>query len=63
MFPICRNSSKIGFGKNGVCIGIYSDFKGRACRRGAGDHIYVYIHIYVDTDMHTCTHVCVHVDK
>ena len=30
--PICRNSSKIGFGKNGVCIGIYSVFKGCACR-------------------------------
>ena len=45
VFPICRNSSKIGFGKNGVCVGIYSVFKGCACRRG-GYHIYLYIYIH-----------------
>ena len=48
MFPICRNSSKIGFGKNGVCIGIYSVFKGCECRRGVTIYIYVYIHICID---------------
>ena len=58
VFPICRNSSKIGFGKNGVCIGIYSAFKGWACRTG-GDHIYIhickhkYLHIYIYIRMHT----------
>ena len=50
VFSICRNSSKIGFGKNGVCIGIYSVFKGCACRRG-GDHIHVYIHLAVDVEV------------
>ena len=41
VFPICRNSSKLGFGKNGVCIGVYSVFKGCACRREGGDHMCV----------------------
>ena len=39
VFPICRNSSKIGFGNNGVCIGIYSVVKGCACRRGVTIYI------------------------
>ena len=36
VFPICRNSSKIGFGKKGICIGIYSVFKGDVCVVGGG---------------------------
>ena len=53
VFSICRNSSKIGFGKKGVCIGMYSVFKGCACRRGGGDHTYTYICIYVNIYTHT----------
>ena len=30
---------------NGVCISVYSVFKGCACRSG-GDHMYVYIYMY-----------------
>ena len=45
-FSICRNSSKIGFEKKGVCIGIYSVFKGCACRRGVTTYFYVYIHTH-----------------
>ena len=44
--------------KNGVCIGIYSVFKGCACRRRVT--IYIYIHIYVCVytyeDMHMYTY-------
>ena len=42
VFSICRNSSKIGFGKKDVCIGILSVFKGCACRWG-GVTIYMYV--------------------
>ena len=44
VFPICRNSSKIGFGKNGVCIGIYSVFWVVRVV-GGGDHIYIHTEV------------------
>ena len=44
--------------KTGVCIGIYSAFKGFACRRG-GDHICIYIYVYVYVYISVC--VCVEV--
>ena len=44
VFSICRNSSKIGFGKNGVCTGIYSVFKG--VRVVGGVTIYICIHTH-----------------
>ena len=61
MFPICRNSSKIGFGKNGVCIGIYCVFKGCACRGGVTICIYVYIRVYIYVYVYVHVHVHVHV--
>ena len=46
MFPICRNSSKIGFGKKRRLYQYYSVFKGCACRVG-GVTIYIYMYIYI----------------
>ena len=46
VFPFCRNSSKIGFGKKGVSIGKCSVCKGCACRRG-GPYIYIYTLMYI----------------
>ena len=46
MCKICRNSSKVGFGKNGVCIGVYRVFQGCAFHGGDG-HIYTYIYIAI----------------
>ena len=50
MSPICRNSSKIGFLKNGACIGIYSVFKVCACR-GGGVTIHIYIYFNYSLNM------------
>ena len=44
VFPICRNSSKIGFGKKlRLCQNLQCFLR---CVRavGGGDHIYIYIH-------------------
>ena len=58
MFSICRNSSKIGFGKNSVCIGIYSVLKGCACRRGRVTIICIYI--YIDASTYLCIHLSIY---
>ena len=52
-FQSVETAPKLDSEKNGVCISIYSVFKGCACRRG-GDHIkqkkniyiYIYPHLY-----------------
>ena len=38
-----ETAPKLDSEKNGVCISIYSVFKGCACRRRQGEHIYIYI--------------------
>ena len=47
-FQTVETAPKLDWGKKGVCIGIYSVFKGCACRRG-GVTIYIYICIYTHT--------------
>ena len=55
VFSNCRNSSKIGFRKNGVCITIYSVFQGCACRRGGTIYVYTYVFAY------TCIFIYIYV--
>ena len=45
-FQTVEAAPKLDSEKSGVCNGIYSVFKGCACRRG-GDHIHMYISIYM----------------
>ena len=52
-------NSKIGLAKNGVCIGIYSVFKGCVCVEG-GVTIYIYICIYIDICIYIYTYVHVY---
>ena len=44
-FQSVETAPKLDLEKNSVCIGIYSVFKGCACRRG-GDHIRMYTRVY-----------------
>ena len=50
-FQSVETAPKLDSEKTGVCIGIYSVFKGRACRRGVTIYIYksinIYLYIYV----------------
>ena len=50
-FQSVETAPKLDSEKSGVCIGIYSVFKGCASRRG-GDHIYIYMYVYGLVDMH-----------
>ena len=56
VFPICRNRSKIGFGKRQRLRRYLQCFRGVRVVWG-GDHIY--IHMYTSTHTHKCMHVCV----
>ena len=47
-FQSVATAPKLDSEKNGVCIGIYSVFKGCACR-GGGDHIFLYMYIFPDS--------------
>ena len=44
VFPICRNSSQIGFGKTAF-VSVFTVFFGGV--RAVGGTIYMYIHIYI----------------
>ena len=44
-FQYVETDPKLDSEKGSVCVGIYSVFKGCACRRG-GDHMYIYIYMY-----------------
>ena len=46
VFQSVETAPKLDSEKNGVCIGIYTVFKGCASRRG-GDHIYIYVYICI----------------
>ena len=51
--------------KDSVCVGIYSVFKGCACRRGVTIYVYIHVYIYVYTytyvylHIYTCICICV----
>ena len=59
-FQSVETAPKLDSEKNGVCIGIYSVFKGCACR-GGGDPIYIYIYtegyIYIYMVTPPCTYI------
>ena len=64
-FQSVETAPKLDSEKNGVCIGIFSVFKGCARRRG-GDHIYVYIYTHVYTYMlnmcvYTFIYICIYI--
>ena len=49
VFPICRNSSKIGFGKKTAFASVFTVFsRGVRVVGGVSIHMYIYIYIYTE---------------
>ena len=72
MFPICRHSSKIGFGKKLAFVSVFTVFLSGVRVVGGGDHIYIYMytHLYIsrstylfvsmDPYVFTCVYVSIY---
>ena len=60
-FQSVDTAPKLDSEKNGVCIGIYSVFRGVRVVGGVTMYIYIYIHAYMYIYMYIYIYVCIFV--